>query len=268
MSYRLMTNPALPNNFYVDNNTGKLVPYLQGSPFPVWNLAVAGSETLALASTPQGGGSIMSAVLWNEITYSTNNGSTWQSPSSITDLVNWIAANMYNVTVDVSGGSGGGGDIVTKQIRVTPTVQTESTYTPNYVVGGVLTFSGLPTTSSIITSIRLEYLMDNSVSAPALPCVLFLFSSAPTGTYTDNTAFAPTASDLANLVAALVPESIAVPLNNNYNVSNQSLIGQDIQSPSNELWCVLVVTGAEAQFIAQTDESPVSLAVTLGFQIS
>ena len=145
-----------------------------------------------------------------------------------------------NLKVALASGSitVGSGSVKTS---VTPTV-TAAAYAANNVVGGTLTFSnafGSKGSGILQTAVMLMK------SAQTAGFNLTLFGAAPTGTYTDKTAPAPSAADLGNIVGVVQFTSALSPLGTHTVYQGGGLnIGMANGASVTTLYGVLTTTGA------------------------
>jgi hypothetical protein len=117
------------------------------------------------------------------------------STPSIDTNTRFITEFLGQINAKAGGGAGFAGKVVT--VQLTPTV-TANTYTAGDSIGGLLTFPNAvgPTGTGVLQ--EASVVSKGSVQTTALK--LYLFSAAPSQTFTDHTAAAWTQADFTNLI--------------------------------------------------------------------
>jgi hypothetical protein len=148
----------------------------------------------------------------------------------------------------------------TVAVAVTPTV-TAGSYTANYCIGGILTFSNLLSSvsfSGILESITVKF----KGTAVTGNIYVSLFKISPSnGTYTDHTAVTWNAADAVNLLGTYALTTVSSELGT-MAVYNLDAVGKAIQGTSASLYAVVQVGGTPDP--ASSSDMTVELAVLQG----
>ena len=129
----------------------------------------------------------------------------------------------------------------TSQVQVTPTVTSASAYTTGNVVGGLLTFANAVQSgplSGVLESVTLAIKSTQTASFK-----LYLFSSAPSTTFTDKTAPAIGTGDAAKLLDVITLSGGDSGLGANTTLYVADNIGKSLVLAGTALYGVLTVIG-------------------------
>jgi len=162
-----------------------------------------------------------------------------------------VVAQNPNAPMPAGQNSLGNVGALTKVVCVTPTV-TNATYAANVVVGGLLTFSNIFTSthSGTIQAVSLDF-----TTAQTVGFLFFPFATSPTNasTWTDHSAAAISGS--TDIFATRMPTSLANPNSALGTMTNYGAvgIGQPIVSTDANLYGILVPTATTASLGGTTN---------------
>ena len=139
----------------------------------------------------------------------------------------------------------------TIRVSVTPTV-TAATYAANKVIGGILTFALiLPPNApygGILQSIEIKF----KASLQTVGFNIAIFTTSPTGTFTDTNTAAINAADTASLLG-IYPLSGASSVLGAHTIYTLDGIGKGINGSSSSLYAVVLPNGTTAALASTTD---------------
>jgi len=132
---------------------------------------------------------------------------------------------------------------LTTATAVTPTLATTTAYTSGQVIGGILTFTSIlsSTQNGIIESITAKFY--STVSTTGLS--VSLFKASPAGTYTDHLAAAIVTADTAQLLGTYRLPTAYSDLGN-HTIYNLDGIGKSIAISTTSLFAVVTSLGTTA----------------------
>lgn len=288
MAYKIMYDPANSGVIYVDNNTGILHPYKQGSLFPVWDDT---AQTLKLLEDPGNYQPVLPTLPWASLFISSTGSIGFAAPASYADLVTFIS-NYCFITPTSSGGGvfpaslgqkamaasfpvviasdqsavavtpaatenhlgevGGS----TKIIMVNPTISTTA-YTSGFCVGGSMSLAAAMRVAGGTGTLATINIVDKNNLA--MPFDIFILNTTPTGTYTNNAAVVFNAADYAKVLC-----KVSVAQTDYATIGGTAIATKELGIAVNcasgtELTAVAVVTGTP------TWSSTTSLIFKFGF---
>lgn len=144
-------------------------------------------------------------------------------------------------------------DLIRRAVAVktfTPVVTASSAYSANNCIGTLFEISGAVLTGSGFSSVKSILGLSKAKSDPA--CLLVLFSKKPAGTFTDKTAFDPSAADIALMTGVCTFGATwkDFATGSATNAVDLDSFVQALPDPSNplpgistSLWGILVATG-------------------------
>lgn len=192
-------------------------------------------------------------------THAVTQSGTWTvQPGNTANTTAWkVDGSAVTQPISIATGVQG----ISTSVTVTPTV-TAGTYATSKVIGGIMTFSSiLPATpfGGVLNSITLRF----KGSVQTVGFSVAIFTTSPSGTFTDTNTAAIASGDTALLLGVYLLNAPSSVLGT-HTIYNLDGIGKAIQGASANLFAVVVPTSGTTASLGSTTDMSLQLGALWG----